>query len=53
MDKGTQAYPLSNYAPGGEGGALLVGMFRNEVKIPLVPAIINEYQVQFSPGKLQ
>lgn len=53
MDKGTQAYPLSNYAPGGEGGALLVGMFRNEVKIPLVPAIVNEYQVQFSLGKLQ
>jgi hypothetical protein len=38
MDKGTQAYPLSNYAPGGEGGAILVVMFGNGVKIPLVPA---------------
>jgi hypothetical protein len=53
MDKGTQAYPLSNYAPGGEGGAILVVMFGNGVKIPLVPAIVNEYQVQFSLGKLQ
>jgi propanol-preferring alcohol dehydrogenase len=32
-----------------KGGALVVGgMFGNEVKIPLVPAIVNEYQVQFS-----
>jgi D-arabinose 1-dehydrogenase-like Zn-dependent alcohol dehydrogenase len=48
MGKGTQAYPLSNYAPGSEGGALVVvGMFGNEVKISLVPSIVNEYQVQF------
>lgn len=26
----------------------MVGMFGNEVKIPLVPAIVNEHQVQFS-----
>jgi alcohol dehydrogenase, propanol-preferring len=32
-----------------KGGALVVvGMFGNEVKIPLVPAIVNVYQVQFS-----
>ncbi|MDQ3851334.1 MAG: NAD(P)-dependent alcohol dehydrogenase [Thermoproteota archaeon] len=32
-----------------KGGALVVvGMFGNEVKIPLVPGIVNEYQVQFS-----
>ena len=33
-----------------KGGALVVvGMFGNEVKVPsLVPAIVNEYQVQFS-----
>ena len=32
-----------------KGGALMaVGMFGNEVRIPLVPAIVNEYQVQFS-----
>lgn len=34
-----------------KGGALVVvGMFGNEVKIPLVPAIVNEHQVQFSLG---
>jgi D-arabinose 1-dehydrogenase-like Zn-dependent alcohol dehydrogenase len=34
-----------------KGGALVVvGMFGNEVKIPLVPAILSEYQVQFSVG---
>jgi D-arabinose 1-dehydrogenase-like Zn-dependent alcohol dehydrogenase len=26
----------------------VLGMFGNEVKIPLVPAIVSEYQVQFS-----
>jgi hypothetical protein len=26
----------------------VVCVFGNEVKIPLVPAIVNEYQVQFS-----
>jgi alcohol dehydrogenase, propanol-preferring len=32
-----------------KGGALVVvGMFGDEVKIPLVPAIVNEYHVQFS-----
>jgi alcohol dehydrogenase, propanol-preferring len=32
-----------------KGGALVVvGMFGNEVKIPLVPAILSEYQVQVS-----
>jgi alcohol dehydrogenase, propanol-preferring len=30
------------------GDLVVVGMFGNEVKIPLVPAIVNEYQVQFS-----
>lgn len=32
-----------------KGGTLVVvGMFGSEVKIPLVPAILNEYQVHFS-----
>lgn len=32
-----------------KGGALVVvGMFGNEVKIPLVPAILSEFQVDFS-----
>jgi alcohol dehydrogenase, propanol-preferring len=30
------------------GALVVVGMFGNEVKIPLVPAIPNEYQFQFS-----
>lgn len=31
-----------------DGALVVVGMFGNEVKIPLVPAIVNVYQVQFS-----
>jgi alcohol dehydrogenase, propanol-preferring len=40
----TDAFRIMN-----KGGALVVvGMFGNEVKIPLVPAIVSEYQVRFS-----
>jgi alcohol dehydrogenase, propanol-preferring len=40
----TDAFRILN-----KGGALVVvGMFGNEVNIPLVPAIVSEYQMQFS-----